>query len=183
MNPSFPLQPTFSHLGLYVNNLATMEMFYCGVLGFYVTDRLGEGDQEMVFLSRSLLEHHQVVLAPGRSKDAVSTINQISFEIESLSSLKSAYQALCGEGISGMQSMNHGGSWSLYIPDPEANMIELFVRTDWYVPPFATTQLDLCHSEEEILRQTALLVKNTPGSKTWQVWRREFKEIMDRSVR
>ena len=62
-----PLQPTFSHLGLYVKSLKEMERFYCGVLGFFVTDRLGEGKQEMVFLSRSLLEHHQIVLAPGRA--------------------------------------------------------------------------------------------------------------------
>ena len=27
------------------------------------------------------------------------------------------------------------GSWSLYVPDPEGNMIELFVKTDWYVLP------------------------------------------------
>ena len=179
MSPTLPLEPIFSHLGLYVKSLPKMESFYCDVLGFYVTDRLGEGDQEMIFLSRSLQEHHQIVLAPGRPQGSVSTVNQISFEIQTLSDLIDAFQALGELGISGMRSMNHGGSWSLYVPDPEGNMVELFVKTDWYVPPHATTGLDLNQSEELIRQQTALLAKQTPGSKTWAVWRQEFQERMN----
>jgi len=96
-----------------------MEEFYCEILGYYVTDRPGNDDQEMIFLSRSLHEHHQIVLAPGRSKTAVSTINQIPFEIDSLNSLSDAYQGVTSEGLRGMKSMNHGGSWSLHLPDPK----------------------------------------------------------------
>ena len=180
VNPALPLQPIFSHLGLYVKSLPEMEGFYCDVLGFYVTDRLGEGDQEMVFLSRSLQEHHQIVLAPGRADGSASTVNQISFEIETLRCLIDAFQALHELGISGLQAMNHGGSWSLYVPDPEENTIELFVKTDWYVPPHATTGLDLNLSEELIRQQTEQMAKQTPGSKTWAVWRQEFQERMNR---
>ena len=88
VNSALPLQPSFSHLG------------------FCVTDRLGNGDQEILFLSRSLLEHHQIVLAPGRSETSVSTINQVSFEIETLRKLIEAFQALTELGVSGMKSMN-----------------------------------------------------------------------------
>jgi catechol-2,3-dioxygenase len=179
VNSALPLQPSFSHLGLYVKSLPAMERFYCDVLGFTVTDRLGNGDREMLFLSRSLLEHHQIVLAPGRSEISVSTINQVSFEIETLRKLIDAFQSLTEVGITGMEAMNHGGSWSLYVPDPEGNTIELFVRTDWYVPPHATTGLDLSQSEELIFQQTELMVKDTPGSKTWDVWRQEFQKRMD----
>ena len=179
LSSALPLQPCFSHLGLYVKSLPVMERFYCDVLGFYVTDRLGEGDQEMVFLSRSLQEHHQVVLAPGRAETSTSTINQISFEIQTLRGLIDAFQALHELDVSGMQSMNHGGSWSLYVPDPEGNTIELFVKTDWYVPPHATTGLDLNQSEKLIRQQTALMAKQTPGSKTWAVWRQEFQKRLD----
>ena len=153
-----------THLGLYVKSLPRMERFYCDVLGFFVTDRLGEGDQAMVFLSRSLQEHHQLVLAPGRSATSASTLNQISFEIEALPSLIEAHQALKELNISGMQAMNHGGSWSLYVPDPEGNTVELFVKTHWYVPPHATTALDLSQSEELIRQQTQDLAQQTPGS-------------------
>lgn len=181
MITSFPLQSTFSHLGIYVTDLPLMEEFYCEILGFYVTDRLGNGGQEMIFLSRSLQEHHQIVLAPGRSQTAASTINQISFEIASLNGLSSAYQGLISKGIAGIKSMNHGGSWSLYVPDPEGNTIELFVRTNWYVPPHATTSLDLSHSEVDILEQTKQLVNRTPGAMTWDLWRQKFQQIMNHS--
>ena len=156
-----------------------MERFYCDVLGFYVTDRLGNGDQEMLFLSRSLLEHHQIVLAPCRSETSVSTINQVSFEIETLRKLIEAFQALTELCITGMEAMNHGGSWSLYVPDPEGNTIELFVRTDWYVPPHATTGLDLSQPEELIFQQTEIMAKDTPGSKTWNVRRQGFQKRMN----
>ena len=76
--------------------------------------------------------------------------------------------------------MNHGGSWSLYVPDPEGNTIELFVRTDWYVPPHATTGLDLSQREELIFQQTETMAKDTPRSKTWDVWRQDFQKQMDR---
>ena len=167
-------------MGLYVKNLAKMEKFYCDVLGFYVTDRLGKGKQEMVFLSRSLSEHHQIVLAPGRPEKSDSTINQISFEIESLSNLIEAYHSLNKLDMPGLESMNHGGSWSLYVPDPEGNTIELFVKTTWYVPPHATTGLDLSQPEEQIHQQTDLMAKETPGSKPWEVWRKEFQAQMHR---
>ena len=85
------------------------------------------------------------------------------------------------KGIKGMQSMNHGGSWSLYVPDPESNTIELFVRTNWYVPPHATTSLDLNDSEVEILEQTKHLVNKTPGSMTWELWGQKFQETMNQS--
>ena len=180
---ALPLQPSFSHLGLYVKSLPRMERFYCDILGFFVTDRLGEGDQEMVFLSRSVQEHHQLVLAPGRSATSASTLNQISFEIGSLNSLIEAYQVLKELNISGMQAMNHGGSWSLYVPDPEGNTVELFVKTHWYVPPHATTALDLSQSEELIRQQTQDLAQQTPGSKPWSLWRQAFQRQMDLSAR
>ena len=67
----------------------------------------------------------------------------------------------------------------LHVPDPEGNTIELFVRTDWYVPLHAMTGLDLNQPEEAIRQQTALMVQQTPGSKTWEVWRQEFQKRMD----
>jgi len=180
MISALPLEASFSHLGLYVKNLSKMEKFYCDVLGFYVTDRLGEGNKGMIFLSRSLEEHHQIVLAQGRLDKSQPTINQISFEIKTLSQLIDAYKALNGLGISGMKSMNHGGSWSLYVPDPEGNTIELFVKTTWYVPPQATTRLDLSQTEEQIHQQTALMAEETRGSKPWEAWRKEFAARMQR---
>ena len=60
----------FSHIGIYVTDLAPMEAFYTGVFGFTVTDRghldTPRGQVALVFLSRDPGEHHQFVLAAGR---------------------------------------------------------------------------------------------------------------------
>lgn len=49
VNSALPLQPSFSHLGLYVKSLPVMERFYCHVLGFHVTDRLGREIRKWCF--------------------------------------------------------------------------------------------------------------------------------------
>ena len=41
------------------------------------------------------------------------------------------------------------------------------------------TGLDLKQPEEAIRQQKALMVQQTPGSKTWEVWRQEFQKRMD----
>ncbi len=55
----------FSHLGLYVREVARMERFYTEFLGFLVSDRGRLGETQLVFLSRDPREHHQIVLASG----------------------------------------------------------------------------------------------------------------------
>ena len=59
-------QLTFSHLGIFVRDLAAMADFYTTRLGFTVTDRGALPGVDLVFLSRDPDEHHQIVLASGR---------------------------------------------------------------------------------------------------------------------
>ena len=56
----------FSHVGLYVNDIHLMEHFYCSILGMVVTDRGKIRGRELIFMTRSVDEHHQLVLASGR---------------------------------------------------------------------------------------------------------------------
>ena len=101
------------------------------------------------------------MLASGLADTSASAINPISFAIETLRKLIDAFHSLTEFGVSAMQSMNHGGSWSLY------------------VTPHAVTGLDLNQSEQLIRKQTELMAQQTPGSKTWEVWRQEFQKRMD----
>ena len=55
-------QMAFSHIGLYVTDMAGMVSFYTGALGFSVTDRARIREDDVVLLSRSPDEHHQIVL-------------------------------------------------------------------------------------------------------------------------
>src|SRR5207244_13513711 len=64
---------TLSHFGLSCFDLARMEDFYTRVLGMTVTDRgeVAGGIAQLVFLTTDPAEHHQLVLASGRTAGAV----------------------------------------------------------------------------------------------------------------
>lgn len=159
----------FAHIGIYVADMATTVEFYTRVLGFSITDRARIRGADVVFLSRSPDEHHQIVMVPGRDLRYPSTINQISFRVVSLTELRRIYAQLVAEGVSSLTPTNHGGSWSVYFSDPEGNRIELFAQTTWYMPP-VSVPLDLELSDEEIFRRTEAMVEAAPGHMTRAEW-------------
>ena len=176
MNP-LP-QMAFSHLGLYVTDMASMVSFYTGVLGFSVTDRARIRENDVVFLSRSPDEHHQIVLVPGRAPQSPSTINQISFRVISLAELRRLHVQLVALGVSGLNPTNHGGSWSVYFSDPEGNRIEFLAQTPWYVPPVSVS-LDLSLSDAEIYSLTKVMVERTPGHMLRTRWREQLERRLN----
>ncbi len=81
------------HFGLYAHDLEKMVAFYTRVLGLVETDR-GHSKRgfDIAFLSRRADEHHQVAIVAGRPEDATfSTINQLSFRVNSLEDLRRYY--------------------------------------------------------------------------------------------
>ena len=176
MNP-LP-QMAFSHLGLYVTDMATMVSFYTGVLGFSVTDRARIRENDVVFLSRSPDEHHQIVLVPGRAPQSPSTINQISFRVISLAELRRLHVQLVALGVSGLNPTNHGGSWSVYFSDPEGNRIEFLAQTPWYASPVSVS-LDLSLSDAEIYSLTKAMVERMPGHMLRTRWREQLERRLN----
>jgi catechol 2,3-dioxygenase len=172
----------FSHLGLYVTNTRRMVDFYTSVLGFAVTDEAPIRGVDVVFLSRSPDEHHQIVLVPGRAAGTPSTVNQISFRVVSLSELRRVHGRLLEIGVEGLNPTNHGGSWSVYFLDPEGNRIELFAQTPWYMPP-VSVPLDLAQSDDEIFRVTEKMVVSSAGSMRRAEWRTRLQEKLVREGR
>ena len=170
-------QMAFSHIGLYVTDMASMVSFYTGVLGFSVTDRARIRENDVVFLSRSPDEHHQIVLVPGRASQSPSTVNQISFRVIALAELRRLHAQLVGLGVPGINPTNHGGSWSVYFSDPEGNRIELLAQTPWYVPPISIS-LDLSLSDAEIYSLTEAMVERTPG----HMLRTQWRELLERRL-
>ena len=167
-------QMAFSHIGLYVTDMESMVSFYTDVLGFSVTDRARIRENDVVFLSRSPDEHHQIVLVPGRAPQSPSTVNQISFRVIGLAELRRLHAQLVGLGVSGINPTNHGGSWSVYFSDPEGNRIELLAQTPWYVPPVSVS-LDLSLSDAEIYSLTEAMVEKTPGYMPRAQWREQLE--------
>src|SRR4051812_28373768 len=119
MNSTRPLSLRFSHIGLFVADLAAMEDFYSRVLGFTVTDRgrlpTPQGDVNLVFLSRDPGEHHQIVLASGRPDELpFNVVNQISFRVPDLATLRRFHEAIRPERVTEISPVTHGNAISVY---------------------------------------------------------------------
>src|SRR5215470_9830122 len=92
---------TLSHLGLSCFDLARMEDFYTRVLGMTVTDRgdVAGGAARLVFLTTDASEHHQLVLASGRTEGTIldgpvlggsfgAAVFQLTFRLADLATLR-----------------------------------------------------------------------------------------------
>lgn len=172
--PVSPAPPvSFSHFGIYVTDLARMTDFYTRVLGLLVSDR-GElhGGPELVFLSRDPDEHHQMVLATGRPPGVeYNVVNQISFKLPSLETLKTMHARAREEGIKPFRIVTHGNAWSVYFADPEGNRVEVFVDTPWHTPQPLAEPFDIEAPAETILRDTEALCRSRPGFMSREAWR------------
>jgi catechol 2,3-dioxygenase len=191
MTSDQPPNLMFSHLGLSVTDLSRMEAFYTQMLGFTVTDRGKAAGLDIVFLSRDPLDHHQIVLATGRPAQIPQNtcnplfgpcINQISFRMASLADLRDMHHRLKASGYKDEEMLlgNHGISWSIYVPDPERNMLELFVDTDWYILQPLLIPLDFTKTDEEIAGVTERLCRESEGFEPIAQWRERTGRNMSR---
>jgi catechol 2,3-dioxygenase len=171
------VRPTLTHAGVYTRDLEAMATFYTQVLGLVVTDR-GIGitvPRALIFLSSDPAHHHQFVLSDGRPEGVPSTVNQISFLVQSLAEMREVKWQAEAYGIAKFVTVNHGNAWSLYFDDPEENFIEIYAETPWYVPqPFAD-KLDLSMSDVDILEATRERCFRDPGVTTVEEWRTEMR--------
>ena len=137
---------TLSHVGVFVTDVSRMVDFYTRFLGFAVSDREKRADGEIVFLTRDPREHHQFVIASGRPSDVpFNPINQLSFRVDSLATLRAMYQALKNEPVEILGTITHGNALSVYFRDPEKNRVELLIDTPWYVPqPYRVPTTSCC---------------------------------------
>ena len=149
-----PLRPALTHAGIYVRDLAGMTRFYTEIMNLVISDR-GHGFSmpvNIVFLTADPTKHHQFILAEGRKDDGPSTVNQLSFKVESLAQLRTMYQRVKAENVKSLRGINHGNAWSVYFEDPEGNTVEIYMDTPWYVSQPHGDALDLSLSDEEIFR-------------------------------
>jgi len=169
---------SFSHMGMFVADLARMRDFYTRVLGFTVTDTgdldTPRGRLQFVFLSRDPKDHHQIVLATGRPSElSFNPINQISFRMADFSGLREMYRRLVKEAVTEMHPVSHGNALSVYFHDPEGNRIELFVDTPWYVKQPLRLPMDMRLSDDELWAWAEREAKKQPGFQPVEEWRAE----------
>ena len=173
-------------MGMFVADLARMQDFYTRVLGFTVTDA---GDMEtpggrlhLVFLSRDPREHHQIVMVSGKPRElGFNPINQISFRMAEFKGLREMYRRLEAEEVQELHPVSHGNALSVYFHDPEANRIELFVDTPWYVQQPLRVPMDMRLSDAELWAWAERDVRARPGFRPVEEWRAELKGRLERS--
>jgi catechol 2,3-dioxygenase len=166
---------SFSHFGFFVTDLSRMAAFYKGALRFTQTDSGDLGAVQLVFLSRDPGEHHQVVL-PGHV--AFNPINQISFRVPDLATLRRYHARLLEHGASDMQPATHGNAISIYCRDPENNRIEVFTDTPWYCDQPLREPVDFAQSDAEIMARAEAIARRFPKFKSRAAWQQEMAERM-----
>jgi catechol 2,3-dioxygenase len=175
MNPTPPVH--FSHVGIFVTDIARMERFYKEFLGFLVSDSGNLGTVRMVFLSRNPYDHHQIVLVEGRPPEAkFSVINQISLRVESLDALRHFRANAPTHGATNVHAVTHGNAISVYFWDPEGNRVEVFIDTPWYVQQPLREPIDLSLPDQEVWRWAEAHARKLPGFQPVAEWRQKFEE-------
>lgn len=174
-----PARLQFSHIGLYVTDLPRMARFYKQALRFTQTDAGDLGAVQLVFLSRDPNEHHQLVLATGRPADmAFNVVNQISFRVPDLATLRGFHDRLLAEGASEMHPVTHGNAVSVYCRDPEGNRLELFMDTPWYCDQPLREAIDLARPDHEILAQAEAIARRFPKFMPRAQWQAQVARRM-----
>ncbi|MDO5699087.1 MAG: VOC family protein [Dermatophilus congolensis] len=172
--------PQLAHLGIFCKDLDAMVDFYTREFGMVVSDSgLGKSGKAAVqrrgaFLTANPAEHHQLALIEGRDPDTPPTTAQISFVVPTLAELRAFWKHVVRTGIPVQVVKNHGNAWSVYIDDPDGNMLEVYTHAPWYVQQPLGEPLNLDDSEEEILEQTRELVRQDPAARPRDEWMAEI---------
>jgi catechol 2,3-dioxygenase len=124
------------HVHLKVADLDRAVAFYCGVLGFEVTQRMGGS---AAFLSAGGYHHH-IGLNTWESRDGAAPapgttgLYHVAIRYPDRASLGDALLRLTEAGIPLDGASDHGVSEALYLYDPDGNGIELYwdrPRAEW----------------------------------------------------
>ena len=116
------------HVHLKVADLKRALAFYCGVLGFELTQRYGT---QAAFVSAGGYHHHIGLntweSADGKPSPPGSTgLYHLAILYPTRASLADALRRVLGAGIALEGASDHGVSEALYLRDPDDNGVELY---------------------------------------------------------
>lgn len=116
------------HVHLKVSDLERALAFYCGVLGFQVTQRMGD---EAAFVSAGGYHHH-LGLNTWESRGGpppppgTTGLYHVAIRYPTRAALADALRRLHAAGIPLDGASDHGVSEALYLRDPDGNGLELY---------------------------------------------------------
>ena len=164
----------WSHCVLRVRDLEGMVGFYCDTLGFRVADRgpLGPGGPEIVFLSGSSSDHHQIAFAAARGPEEATSLDHNAFRVDSLADVKAMHARLSADPrVKNVAPVTHGNAISVYFADPEGNGIEVFCDTPWHVQQPQLRGWDPSQSDDEVLASVEAGFREEPEFKPMDQYR------------
>jgi catechol 2,3-dioxygenase-like lactoylglutathione lyase family enzyme len=171
---------TVSHFEIRVRDSAAMEKFYTEVLGFAVTDRglLTRGPaagRELVFMSHSPEEHHQIVLIPSETlAGAGSGIGHVAFRVDSLDEVRRVFEKVRVLPHAKPEPVSHANTWSVYFRDPEDNRIEVFTQTPWHATQPCRFDVDYDLPDAALKEATLASAQRLDGFTTTEAWQENF---------
>ncbi len=171
---------TVSHFEIRARDQRVMEKFYTEVMGFIVSDRglLTAGPaagKELIFLSHSPEEHHQIVLIPSDAKEASgSGIGHVAFRVDSLDEVRRVYEKVRALPHTRPEPVSHGNTWSVYFRDPEDNRIEVFTQTPWHTMQPCRFDVDYDKPDAALKEATQKSASELSGFTSNEAWQEEF---------
>lgn len=155
----------WSHCVVRCRDIEPMVEFYCDLLGFEVADRGAIGpDTEIVFLSGSSSDHHQLALADSRGPEDASSLDHMAFRTDSLADVKEMIAKLeADERVAFAAPVTHGNALSVYFSDPEGNGVEVFCDTPWHVQQPQISGWDPTQTDDEVLAAVESHFAAEPG--------------------
>ena len=131
-----PAETRIGHIHLKVSDLDRSLVFYNGILGFEITERIGD---QVVFLSAGGYHHHIALNtwnSKGAGKASRSGVGLFHAAIlyPERKDLASILKRLREKNYPLTGAADHGVSEALYLDDPDGNGIELYwdkPRNEW----------------------------------------------------
>ncbi len=135
-NRQIDAKVSIGHVHLKVADLERALRFYCGVLGFELTQRYGN---DAAFISAGGYHHHiglNTWESLGGSPPAAGTTGLFHLAVlyPTRATLADALRRVLDAGISLDGASDHGVSEALYLRDPDQNGVELYwdrPQADW----------------------------------------------------
>lgn len=147
-----PRVARIGHVGLHVKDLERSRRFYHEVIGLTVTDEVAETGP--VFLSAQPdVEHHELVLLPGRSEGDAQILQQLSFRCDTALDVFDFYQRLKGERVVFDFVASHGNAIGIYFFDPDGNRCEIYWDTGLQAKQPFLVAVDLSRPMADVLRE------------------------------
>ena len=162
MNQNAPIDPrvTIGHVHLKVSDLERALAFYCGVLGFEVTQHYGS---DAAFISAGGYHHHiglNTWESRGGPRPPTGTtgLYHLAILYPTRAALADALRRLLKAGVPLEGASDHGVSEALYLRDPDGNGVELYwdrPKEEWpHTPGGALAMFTRALDMDRLLNET-----------------------------